>query len=72
MDIHIMALASEPSGWRAARVSLGGSLAFAALYAYFELLHTSGSVSLLVLGAAAGLSGVAELLPKNRRRSSCG
>lgn len=70
MDIHVEAFFSEPSGWNGARVSIGSSLAFFGLYAYFELLYNSGSLPLLVLGGATALSGIAELLPKNRRRSA--
>ncbi|WP_126662055.1 hypothetical protein [Haloterrigena salifodinae] len=70
MSVHIREFFSEPSGWGAARISLGSSLAFFGLYAYFELLYDSGSLPLLVMGAAMGLSGIAELLPKNRRRSA--
>lgn len=65
--MEIKPLFSEPSGWEAARISLGSSLAFFSIYAYFELLHTSGAVATLVLGAATGLSGIAELLPTDHR-----
>ena len=59
---------SEPSGWDAAQISVGGSLAFLGMYAYAGLLHNSGAVAMLVIEVAMGLSGIAELLPTNRRR----
>ena len=67
MKISPMELFSEPSGWENARVSLLSAVAFFGIYAYFELLYDSGLASVLVIGAAAALSGVAEFLPKNRR-----
>ncbi|QRV13841.1 hypothetical protein JMJ58_12860 [Haloterrigena salifodinae] len=70
MSVHIREFFSEPSGWGAARISLGSSLAFFSLYAYSELLHNSGGVAMLVFGVATGLSGIAELLPKSRRRAA--
>jgi len=70
MDIHIEEFFSEPGGWEEARVSIGSSLAFFGIYACFELLYNSGSLPLLVFGSATALSGTAELLPKNRRRSA--
>ncbi|OLZ39524.1 hypothetical protein A6E15_00335 [Natrinema saccharevitans] len=70
MDIDIEAFFSEPGGWEEARISIGSSIAFFGIYACFELLYNSGSLSLLVFGSATALSGTAELLPKNRRRSA--
>ncbi|MFC6769472.1 hypothetical protein [Natrinema soli] len=68
MEISPMELFSEPSGWESARVSLLSAVAFFGLYAYFELLHNSGLASTLAIGIAAALPGVAEFLPKHRRR----
>lgn len=62
-----MELFSEPSGWEQARIQLGASLAFFSIYTYFELLHSSGLAATLVIGIASGISGVAEMLPKDRR-----
>ncbi|WP_339102464.1 hypothetical protein [Haloterrigena salinisoli] len=70
MELHLTELFSEPSGRDAARISVGSSLAFFSLYAYSELLYDSGGVAMLVIGVATGLSGIAELLPKNRRRAA--
>jgi len=61
-------LLSEPSGWKAARISIGSSLAFFSIYAYFELLYDSGLASMLVIGIAMGTAGFAEILPTSRRR----
>ncbi|WP_226480674.1 hypothetical protein [Natrinema amylolyticum] len=70
MGLHLTAVLDEPRGWCAARAFLGGSLAFVALYAYFEFLRAGGSILLLVFATSAGLSGVAELLQTDRRRSA--
>ncbi|ELZ03374.1 hypothetical protein C481_05245 [Natrialba asiatica DSM 12278] len=67
MEIKPKELFSEPSGWESARISLGTALALVSIYAYFELLHTSGLVATLVIAFAAGLSGIAELLPTDQR-----
>ncbi|WP_254761916.1 hypothetical protein [Natrinema marinum] len=68
MEIRPMELFSEPSGWETARVSLLSAVAFFGIYAYFEVLYNSGLASTLVIGAAAALSGIAEFVPKDRRR----
>ena len=68
MKIRPMELFAEPSGWEAARVSLLSAVAFLGMYAYFELLYNSGLAAMLVIGVATALSGVAEFLPKDRRR----
>ncbi|AEH36092.1 hypothetical protein [Halopiger xanaduensis] len=70
MDFHPEQFFSEPSGWANARISFGGGLSFVAIYAYFELLYGSGLPALLIIGVAMTLSGIAEVLPKNRRRAA--
>ncbi len=67
MKINPKQLFSEPSGWDTAKISIGGSLALFSLYVFFELRYASGLTATFIIGAAAGLSGIAELLPKNRR-----
>jgi len=61
------AIFREPSGRRHATVMFAGALAFALLYAYSTLVGESASVAVLFLLAGAVLSGVAELLPTDRR-----
>lgn len=68
MTIQIGDLFSEPSGWKVARISILASLAFFGIYAFFELLGDGGSVEVVVFGVAAGMSGIAEALPKDRWR----
>ena len=70
MNVRSTGLFSEPSGWAAARIHLVSAVAFFGIYAYFELRHDSGLASVLVVGIAAALSGVAEFLPKHRRRTA--
>ena len=67
MEVQPLALFSEPSGWETARVRLSGSLAFIGMYVYSELVHSSGVVAILVIEVASGISGIAEMLPDDRR-----
>ncbi|MBV0900620.1 hypothetical protein [Haloarcula salina] len=66
------AIFSEPSGRRHAAVMFGGALALALLYAYSALVGQSASIAVLFLLAGAALSGVAELLPSDRRLAAGG
>jgi hypothetical protein len=59
---------SEPSGRPTSLVQFAGSLAFVALYVYTGVLNDVASEWLLVMATGTGLSGVAEALPKGRRR----
>ncbi|WP_424003053.1 hypothetical protein ACOZ4I_03435 [Haloarcula salina] len=61
------ALFSEPSGRRHAAVMFAGALALGLLYAYSALVGDAASVAVLFLLAGAALSGVAEILPSDRR-----
>ena len=65
--IQLLELFSEPSGWEVARIQLITSLTFFSMYTYYELLHSSGLAAILVLGAASGIAGIAEMLPNGRR-----
>ena len=60
----------EPSGWRKGLVFSVFSVIWFGMYAYFGLLHNSGSVSDLITGVAFALVAGAELLPKDRRRTA--
>ncbi|WP_336024693.1 hypothetical protein [Halobellus salinisoli] len=63
-------LFSEPSGRRTAAVMFAGSLAFVALYAYNWIVGESVFVGGLFLLVGSGVSGIAESLPKDRRRAA--
>ncbi|KTG08093.1 hypothetical protein AUR64_00505 [Haloprofundus marisrubri] len=64
------ALFSEPSGGLNASVQFVAALLFTGMYVYFDVLLGSPSSHLLFLATAAGLSGLAESLPKERRRTA--
>ncbi|MDS0298694.1 hypothetical protein NDI76_08060 [Halogeometricum sp. S1BR25-6] len=51
-----------------ARIFLAGSLAFFALYAYFEMRYGDGDPTMLVFGLGNLLVGIAEFLPERRQR----
>lgn len=71
MSSRIRAVAfSEPSGRRQAFVMFAGALVFAGLYAYSGLAGDASSSWLLVMALGNALSGVAESLPKRRRRAA--
>lgn len=61
---------SEPSGRLNAAVMFSGSIVFASLYAYFGVLGDSTSISSIFLSIGFALSGIAESLPKDRRRTA--
>lgn len=63
-------LFSEPSGRRHALVMFSGALALLILYVYYGVLSDSASTSTLFLMVGAALSGLAESLPKDRRRAA--
>jgi hypothetical protein len=64
-------LFSEPSGRANALVQFAGALVFTGLYAYFTLGDGSTSSSwLLLLALGSVLSGIAESLPADRRRTA--
>mgnify|MGYP006296480973 CR=1 FL=1 len=61
----------EPSGRPHAFVMLSGALLFLVLYVYASVLGDSSSSSwLVVMAAGTGLSGIAESLPNERRRTA--
>jgi len=61
----------EPSGRPHAFVMLSGALLFLGLYVYAGVLGDSSSSSwLVVMAAGTGLSGIAESLPNDRRRTA--
>jgi|GEM_PF-3320288 len=70
MTMRLGQLFSAPSGWENARVSIFGSLAFFAIYAFSEFLANGGMIEMLVIGAAVGTSGVAETLPEGQWRAA--
>ena len=61
---------AEPSGWPKSVVQFSGALAFLGIYVYFGLLGDSETIYELVLGAGFALSGIAESLPNDRRRTA--
>lgn len=63
-------LFSEPAGRRHALVMFSGALALLVIYVYYGVLGESTSTSTLFLMVGAALSGVAESLPKDRRRTA--
>ena len=65
-------LFSEPSGNPHALVMFSGSLVLASVYAYYGVLHGSPSTGSLVLAIGFALSGFAESLPTDRRRTAGG
>ena len=63
------ALFSEPSGRRHALVTFAGVAVFTSVYVYYGVLRDSATVGwLLVMIVGSALSGIAESLPKDRRR----
>lgn len=64
------AVLSEPSGRRHASVLFAGSLALLSVYIYYGVLGDSPSVAALFLSAGAALSGLAESLPNDWRRTA--
>lgn len=63
-------LFSEPSGRRHAAVMFAGALAFVGLYLTAWLIDESVPRFALFLLVGSALSGIAEALPKNRRRTA--
>lgn len=62
---------SEPSGRRSALIMFSGAFVFASLYVYYGILGDSSSISwLYFMIAGNALSGIAESLPKDRRRAA--
>jgi len=61
---------SEPSGPHHAFVMFAGALAFAGLYVYSGLAGDASASWLLVMALGNALAGVAEALPKRRRRAA--
>jgi hypothetical protein len=65
-------LFSEPSGrWNAA-VMFAGSLIFLGIYVYFGILGDSSTVHELFFAVGLALSGIAESLPAEKRRTAGG
>lgn len=63
-------LFSEPSGRRHALVMFAGALLFLGLYAYYGLFGEAASAGGLFLMLGCVLSGIAESLPTDRRRTA--
>jgi hypothetical protein len=61
---------SEPSGRRHAFVMFAGALVLAGLYVYYGVLGESTSIGGLFLLVGCVLSGIAESLPTDRRRTA--
>lgn len=61
---------SEPSGRPAAAVMFSGALVFVGLYVYFGVFGESSTNYELIVAGAFALSGTAESLPKERRRTA--
>jgi len=61
-------LLSEPSGWPNAVIMFSGALIFVGIYIYFGVLGDSSTIHELFLAGAFALSGIAESLPKEKRR----
>ena len=62
---------SEPSGWPIALVQFSAALVFSGLYVYIGIIENSTSISwVLFLVVGNSLSGIAESLPKTRRRAA--
>ena len=61
---------SEPSGWPTTAVMFSGALIYVGLYIYFGVFGDSSTIDELFLAAAFALSGIAESLPKKRRRTA--
>ncbi len=70
MPLEFDELFAEPGGWQDARTSILVSLAFFGIYAFFEFLGNVGLVEALVIGAAVGVDGLAEILPGGRWRAA--
>ena len=60
----------EPSGRSAAAVMFSGALMFVGIYVYFGVLGDSSNIYVLFLAGASALSGTAESLRKERRRTA--
>jgi hypothetical protein len=65
-------LFSEPSGRWSATVMFAGSLLFLSSYVYFGVLGDSSTVHELFFAVGLALSGIAESLPAERRRTAGG
>ncbi|AUV83481.1 hypothetical protein C2R22_19050 [Salinigranum rubrum] len=63
-------LFSEPSGRRHAAVMFSGALVLLSLYVYYTLFGESASLGGVFLMVGCALSGLAESLPKERRRTA--
>lgn len=61
---------SEPSGWLTTAVIFSGALFFVGLYVYFGVFGDSSTIYELFLAGAFALSGTAESLPEERRRTA--
>lgn len=61
---------SEPSGRLDALVMFSGSLVFLGLYVYSGILGGSSSIYEVFLSVGFAVSGIAESLPKDRRRTA--
>lgn len=65
-------LFSEPSGRWSAVVMFAGALLFLSSYVYFGVLGDSSTVHELFFAIGLALSGIAESLPSERRRTAGG
>ena len=61
-------LLSEPSGWPIAVVMFSAAFIFIGMYIYFGVLGDSSTIHELFLAGAFASSGIAESLPKEKRR----
>jgi len=64
------ALFSEPSGRPVALAQFGGALLLLCVYAYGLIVGTTTANWVLVMVAGTALAGVAESLPRDRRRTA--
>lgn len=61
---------SEPSGRPAAAVMFSGAFLFVGMYVYFGVFGDSSTTHEFFLSESFALSGTAESLPKDRRRTA--
>ncbi|KAA9396148.1 hypothetical protein Har1130_16345 [Haloarcula sp. CBA1130] len=62
------AVFSEPSGRVHALVMFASSLAMLSIYIYYDILRGVSDISSLVMAVGFALSGLAEVLPTERRQ----
>jgi hypothetical protein len=67
MEFHPERLVAPPRGWAAARVTVSMAVAFAAIYAYYALVHDHATPFVLWMTIGLSASAVAEFLPRDRQ-----